>query len=128
MARQLSHAAQHSFLDDIMSREGFVERDRLSSVLRVIKRGLAVASGLSRDAVSKSRRVQASAAQARLLEAAAIINRILPWCGSVAQAFAWYRLEPIAAFGDQTTKELVRAGRSEHPKSYLAGIAFGGYA
>jgi hypothetical protein len=57
-----------------------------------------------------------------------IINRILPWCGSVPQAFAWYRSQAIPAFGDQTAEDLVRAGRSEHLKSYLAGIAAGGYA
>jgi len=72
--------------------------------------------------------VQAPATQARLLEFTEIINRILPWCGSVPQAFAWYRSEPIPAFGDQTAEELVRGGRSEHVKNYLAAIAIGGYA
>jgi len=97
-------------------------------MLRITKGELAVASGLSRDAVSKARRLQAPATQSRLREVAEIINRILPWCGSVPQAFAWYRSQSIPAFGDQTAEELVRAGRSEHVKSYLAGIAVGGYA
>jgi hypothetical protein len=121
-------AAQHTFLDEVMSSEGLGEPDRLSSMLRITKRELATASGLSRDAVSKARRLQAPATQAHLRQVAEIINRILPWCGSVPQAFAWYRSQPIPAFGDQTAEELVRAGRSEHVKSYLAGIAVGGYA
>jgi hypothetical protein len=89
---------------------------------------LAAASGLSRDAVSKTRRLLAPATQARLREVAEVINRILPWCGSVPQAFAWYRSQPIPAFGDQTAEDLVRVGRSEHLKSYLVGMAVGGYA
>src|SRR5580698_4661189 len=101
-ARRMPTTADHTFLDDVFSREGLVEPDRLSFVLRVTKGELAVV--------------------------AEIINRILPWCGSVPQAFAWYRSQPIPAFGDQTAEDLVRAGRSEHLKSYLAGVAVGGYA
>src|SRR5271154_391410 len=128
MVRRMSAAAEHSFLDEVISRDGVVEPDRLCSVLRVTKGELATASGLSRDAVSKTLRLRAPATQTRLREVAEIINRILPWCGSVPQAFAWYRSQPIPAFGDQTAEDLVRAGRADHVKSYLAGIAVGGYA
>jgi hypothetical protein len=128
MVRRMSAVTERGFLDEVMSREGLVEPGRLSGVLRVTKGELAIASGLSRDAVSKTLRVRAPATQARLREVAEIINRILPWCGSVPQAFAWYRSQPIPAFGDQTAEDIVRAGRAEHLKSYLAGIAIGGYA
>ncbi len=128
MVRHMSAATEHAFLDAVISREGMIEPDRLSLVLRVTKSELAVASGLSRDAVSTTRRLRAPATQLRLREVAETINRILPWCGSVQQAFAWYRSQPIPAFGDQTAEDLVRSGRSEHLKSYLAGIAVGGYA
>ena len=123
----MSAITEHTFLGDVISGDGLVEPDRLSVVLRITKGELAAASGLSRDAVSKTRRLQAPATQARLREVAEIINRILPWCGSVPQAFAWYRSQPIPAFGDQTAEDSV-GGRSEHVKSYLAGIAVGGYA
>lgn len=127
--RHMSAVTAPRFLDAIISRNGLIEADRLSAALRVTKTELAAASGLSRDAVSKTKRLQAPATQARLREVVAeIINRILPWCGSVTQAFAWYRSQPIPAFGDQTAEDLVRAGRSEHLKLYLAGIAVGGYA
>jgi hypothetical protein len=84
----MSAATEHTFLGDIISGEDLVEPDRLSVVLRITKGQLAAASGLSRDAVSKTRQLQAPATQARLREVAEIINRILPWCGSVPQAFA----------------------------------------
>lgn len=124
----MSAAIQHGFLQEVVNPEGIVEPERLSEMLRITKGELALASGLSRDAVSKARRVYTPATQNRLREVAEIINRILPWCGSVQQAFAWYRSQPIPAFGDQTAEELVRSGRSEHLRSYLAGIAVGGYA
>jgi hypothetical protein len=124
----MSAAIERTFLDQVISHDGLVEPDQLSKALRITKGELAVASGLSRDAVSKTRRLEAPATQARLREVAEVINRILPWCGSVPQAFAWYRSQPIPAFGDQTAEDLVRAGRSEHLRSYLAGIAVGGYA
>nr|WP_294504979.1 XRE family transcriptional regulator [uncultured Rhodopila sp.] len=117
-----------AFLDDVISADGTIEPDRLGTALRITKTELAAASGLSRDAVSKTRRLQAAATQTRLREVAETINRILPWCGSVQQAFAWYRSQPIPAFGDQTAEDLVRGGRSEHLRSYLAGIAVGGFA
>ena len=57
-----------------------------------------------------------------------IINRILPFAGSVPQAFAWYRSQPLPSFGDRTTEDLVKEGRAEAVKEYLSRIAVGGYA
>jgi uncharacterized protein (DUF2384 family) len=124
----MSATADRHFLDEVISREGWVQLDRLSVVLRVSRGELATASGLSRSSVSKRDRLRAPATQTRLRQVAEIINRILPWCGSAQQAYAWYRSQPIPAFGDQTAEELVRQGRAEHVMSYLAGIAVGGYA
>jgi transcriptional regulator with XRE-family HTH domain len=124
----MSEVVERPFLEQVINREGLIEPDQLSDALRITKGELAAASGLSRDAVSKTRRSRSPATQSRLRELTETINRILPWCGSVPQAFAWYRSQPIPAFGDQTAEELVRAGRCEHLKSYLAGIAVGGYA
>ena len=124
----MSAAAQPDFLASVIGADGVVEPERLSSILRVTRSELATASGLARDSVSKTTRLRAPATQARLREVTEIINRILPWCGSVPQAFAWYRSQPIPAFGDQTAEDLVRAGRARHVTSYLSGIALGGYA
>jgi hypothetical protein len=126
--RQTLETAERAFLDEVISRDGMVEPERFSELLRVTKGELALASGLSRDAVSKTARLRAPATQTRLREMAEIINRILPWCGSLQQAFAWYRSQPIPAFGDQTAEDLLRQGRAEHIMSYLSGIALGGYA
>jgi len=59
---------------------------------------------------------------------AEVVNVILPWSGSRQQALAWYRTQPIPAFGDQTAEELVHEGRAEHLLTYLASLSVGGYA
>jgi hypothetical protein len=117
-----------SFLGEVMGQDGQIEPGRLVHELRITKTELAIASGLSRDAVFKHARSSAHATQARLRDVAEIISRVLPWAGSVPQAFAWYRAQPIPAFGDQTAEDLVKEGRAEAVKAHLSRIAVGGYA
>jgi len=121
-------AQRGDFLAEAMTPEGYVAIDRLTVELRVTKVELAAAFGLSRDAVSKAARARSRATQARLRDVVEIINRVLPWAGSVSQAFAWYRAQPLPSFGDQTAEDLVKAGRAEAVKRYLSRIAVGGYA
>ena len=112
----------------MIGHDGLIITDRLSHELRITKAELAIALGLSRDAVSKTTRLKAHATQARLRDVAEIINRVLPWAGSVPQAFAWYRAQPLPSFGDRTPEDLVKEGRAEAVKTYLSRIAVGGYA
>ncbi len=128
MVGHMSAVREVDFLDDVIGGDGVVSTERLAASLRITRGELATAFGLSRDAVSKTDRLRARATQGRLREVTQIINRVLPWSGSVQQAFAWYRSQPIPAFGDQTAEELVREGRAEHLMGYLAGLSLGGYA
>ena len=113
---------------DVVLSDGTIETSRLSQRLKVSKLELAAAAGLSRDAVSKTARLHAPATQGRLRDMVDIITRVLPWAGSLPQAFAWYRAQPIPSFGDQTAEDLVKEGRADAVKGYLARIAAGGYA
>lgn len=61
-------------------------------------------------------------------DAAKIIARITPWAGSSDLASAWYRSQPIPAFGNRTAEALVRAGRARLVHEYLDSIAVGGFA
>jgi hypothetical protein len=117
-----------SFLAEVFSPSGNIQLERFVELLRVTKTDLAFSIGLSREAISKTARFNAPATQARLRETAEILNRILPWCGSVPQAFSWFRSQPIPAFGGQTSEDLVRGGRIADLKDYLAGLAVGGFA
>ncbi|MBW4036932.1 MULTISPECIES: hypothetical protein [Acidiphilium] len=123
-----SDKGQGGFLAEVFSPSGDIQLDRFTQLLRVTKTDLAFSIGLSREAISKSARFNAPATQARLRETAEILNRILPWCGSVPQAFSWFRSQPIPAFGGITSEDLVRSGRIADLKDYLAGLAAGGFA
>lgn len=116
------------FLSEMVGTDGLVAIDKLAAALKVSKGDLAAASGLSRDAVSKTARARNRATQTRLRDLVEILNRVRPWAGSIPQAYAWYRAQPLPSFGDQTPEDLVKQGRAESVKRYLSRIAVGGYA
>jgi hypothetical protein len=121
-------SSRPDLLEIVIDAEGQVVTDRLAAVLRITKTELAAATGLSRDAVSKQARSGSRATQARLRDTTEIINRVTRWSGSVGRAFAWFRSEPLPSFGDKTAEDLVKDGRAQAAKDYLARIAAGGYA
>ena len=115
-------------LTDLFSDLGLVESDRLAEQLHVTKAELARAIGLSRDALSKRARITSTKTQQRLRDTVDIINRAIPWAGSTARAFAWFRSQPLPPFGDKTAEDLLKEGRAQAVKDYLSRIADGGYA
>ncbi|RXR23688.1 MbcA/ParS/Xre antitoxin family protein [Sphingobium fluviale] len=116
-----------AFLSKVSGDNG-VSVDRLSAALHITKSELALAAGLSRDAVSKAARSGSVATQSRLRVMSEIINRVIPWAGSELAAYAWYRSQPIPSFGDATAEDLVRQGQGERVRAYLGRIAAGGFA
>jgi len=119
--------AETEFLTQVLTPTGVVATDRLAAALRITKSELATATGLSRDAVSKRSRLVSRTTQTRLRDTVEIINRVSGWSGSAGQAFAWFRSQPIASFGDKTAEDLVKEGRAQAVKDYLSRIAEGGY-
>jgi hypothetical protein len=117
-----------SFLASSSADDGHIAANRLSALLHISRAELAAALGLSRESVTRAARARAPATQARLRDMVEIINRVRRWSGSPGQAFAWYRSQPLASFGDQTAEALVKESRAESVKGYLDRIAVGGYA
>ena len=116
-----------SFIEEVMP-GGVVSPERLAASLRTTRAELAAMLGVSRDAVSKTARIGQRKSQARLREMVEILNRITSWAGSPLAAQAWYRAQPIPSLGDKTAEELVREGRGDLVRAYLARIADGGFA
>lgn len=96
--------------------------------LSVNKSQLADVLGVGVESLRRSNRERAGRIQTRMRDMVEIINRVQPWAGSVTQAFAWYRSQPLPSFGDQTAEELVKEGKASAVKRYLARINEGGYA
>ncbi len=92
------------------------------------KKQLAETAGLAPESLYKRDRLAAPRTQTRLREMNEILTRVSDWAGGPAQAMAWYRSEPIPAFGGRTAESLVKSGEATALRDYLDSIALGGFA
>jgi len=105
-----------------------MEIEAVSARLGISKRELAETAGLSVNTVQRKERAQAPAVTARIGEMAEIIHRVSEWAGSERQALAWYRAEPLPAFGGRTAESVVKSGKAAAVRDYLDHLALGGFA
>jgi hypothetical protein len=92
------------------------------------KKQLAETIGIAPEALYKRKRLGAAKTQSRLREMNEILTRVVGWAGGPTQAMAWYRAEPIPAFGGRTAEALVKSGQAGPLRDYLDSIALGGFA
>lgn len=92
------------------------------------KTQLAETAGLAKESLFKAARSQAPKTQSRIREMLEIISRVSDWAGGKNQAMAWYRAQPIPAFGGRTAEALVKEGKAGAVRDYLDHLALGGFA
>lgn len=114
----------HTYMDA----NGGISVDRVADGFGMSKSQLAETVGLSRETIYKSARSRTIKTQSRLREMLEIISRVQDWAGGKEQAMAWYRAQPIPAFGDRTAEALVREGKAGAVRDYLDHLALGGFA
>lgn len=107
---------------------GHVSVDRVAERFGMSKMQFAETLGLKRETVYRAARLEAPKTQARATEMLEIVGRIANWAGGEKQAMAWYRAEPIAAFGGRTAESLVKEGKAAAVRDYLDHVAMGGFA
>ena len=107
---------------------GHVEIALVADSFGMSKSQLAETIGLSPEALYKAARAQAAKTQSRVREMLEIVGRVSAWAGGKEQAMAWYRAQPIGAFGDRTAEALVKSGQAGALRDYLDHIAMGGFA
>ena len=112
----------------LMDDRGAVKVDHVAEAFRMSKAQLAETAGLARQVLQKSSRRDGPKAQHRMREMLEIINLVQGWAGGAAQAMAWYRAEPIPAFGGRTAEALVKSGNATAVRDYVDHLATGGYA
>ena len=112
----------------LMDPRGTVNLDDVAEVFRMSKAQLADTAGLAREVFQKASRRDGPKAQSRVREMLEIINLVQGWAGGAAQAMAWYRAEPIPAFGGRTAEALVKSGNATAVRDYVDHLATGGYA
>ena len=115
-------------LGALFDADGLVSLDHLADRFGLSKSQLAEAIGVPRDTVYRSDRAASPKTQARATEMLEIVHRIVPWAGGGRQAVAWYRAEPIPAFGGRTAESLVKEGKAAAVRDYLDHVATGGFA
>lgn len=123
-APQLGGRLVVSFFDT----SGTISFDRAAERFGMSIMQFAETAGLTRETVYRATRRTAPKTQARATEMLEIIGRIAEWAGGEKQAMAWYRAEPLPAFGGRTAESLVKEGRSSAVRDYLDHIAMGGFA
>jgi len=112
----------------LMDEHGAVKVDEVADAFSMSKAQLAETAGLAREVFQKSSRRDGPKAQSRVREMLEIISLVQGWAGGPAQAMAWYRAEPIPAFGGRTAEALVKSGAATAVRDYVDHLATGGYA
>ena len=112
----------------LMDVRGAVDMEEVADTFAMSKAQLAETAGLARAVFQKASRRDGPKAQGRVREMLEIINRVQGWAGGPAQAMAWYRAEPLPAFGGRTAEALVKSGQATAVRDYLDHLATGGYA
>ena len=107
---------------------GAVAVDRIGKSFGLSKAQIAETTGISLETFYRPDRVTSPKAQARLKEMLEIVARVESWAGGKDQAMAWYRAEPIVAFGGRTAEAIVKDGKAAALRDYLDHVALGGFA
>lgn len=113
-----------AFIDE----RGQVAVQRVAESFGMSKGQLAETVGLRRETLHKAARTNAAKTQSRIREMLEIVSRVSAWASGKDQAMAWYRAQPIAAFGDRTAEALVKSGQAAAVRDYLDHLALGGFA
>jgi hypothetical protein len=112
----------------LLDSKGHISVERAAKRFGMSKVQLAETIGLKPETVYRAARLAAPKTQTRATEMLEIIGRIADWAGGEKQAMAWYRAEPIAAFGGRTAESLVKEGKASAVRDYLDHVATGGFA
>ena len=115
-------------LRSLLDAHGRAAVDRVADAFGMSKTQLATTLGLSRESLYKAKRADAEKTQTRVREMLEVIVRVVPWAGGQQQAMAWYRAQPIPAFGGRTAESLVKEGKASVVRDYLDFAALGNFA
>ena len=115
-------------LTHVMDDKGLVQVGRVAGYFSMSKAQLAETIGIRPETLHRQKRVTAAKTQTRVREMLEIVGRVADWAGGKHQAMAWYRAEPIPAFGQRTAESLVKEGKAAAVRDYLDDVALGGFA
>jgi len=113
MAEALKVPVQNeSLILSYMDRAGRIAINQLADGFGMSKTQLAETAGIARETLYRVERSRTPRTQGRLREMLEIISRVTEWAGGKEQAMAWYRAQPLPAFGGRTAEALVKEGKA----------------
>ncbi|WP_196159497.1 hypothetical protein [Reinekea sp. G2M2-21] len=116
------------FLESVSDQDGFIQPNLVARYFDKTVAEILDMSDIPSSAAEDPVIQRSNTNQQRLHTAIAIINQVRPWTKDQFEAYAWYRSEPIPAFGNQTAEAVVKSGKIQALKLYLATISLGGFA
>lgn len=128
MTRVLKVSESETLVLSYMDKGGRIPVDLLADGFGMSKTQLAETAGIPRENLYRLERSRAAKTQSRLREMLEIISRVADWAGGKEQAMAWYRAQPLPAFGGRTAESLVKDGKAGAVRDYLDHMAVGGFA
>jgi hypothetical protein len=127
-AKSTAHKTQLGLMPALIDPNGRVRIEVVADWFGMSKGQIAETAGVKPSAVQKKERLYAPKPQNQMREMLEIVGRVTDWAGGEMQAMAWYRSEPIPAFGGRTAEALVKDGKATSLRDYLDSIALGGFA
>lgn len=124
----LSPPRAAGFTSGFFDPAGRISVDQVADRFGMSKYQLAETIGLAQETMYRPARAESPKTQLRTTEMLEILGRVMKWAGGEKQAMAWYRAEPIPAFGGRTAEFLVKEGRAAAVRDYLDHVATGGFA
>jgi hypothetical protein len=129
MSQALKAPPENEFLIwSYMDKGGQIPIDRVAGEFGMSKAQFAETAGIPRENLYRGERSRTAKTQNRLREMLEIISRVADWAGGKEQAMAWYRAQPLPAFGGRTAEALVKDGKAVSVRDYLDHMAVGGFA
>ena len=112
----------------ITSSDGFIEPIKVANYFHTTIEEVSVFTGVALSTLKKSKRSHTPKAQSKLQAVTEIISKLTVWTNSEQLAYAWYRNEPVPAFGGLTTENVVTQGNIAKARKYIEHLALGGFA
>ncbi len=112
----------------VMDVRGIISIGKVADSFGMSKKQIALTAGLSTHVLYRPARLGSLRTQERVREMLEIVSRVSEWAGGGEHAMAWYRAQPISAFGGRTAEALVKEGKAATVRDYLDHIATGGFA
>jgi hypothetical protein len=112
----------------ITSSDGFIEPLKVANYFHTTIEEVSVFTGVALSTLKKSKRSHTPKAQSKLQAVTEIISKLTVWTNSEQLAYAWYRNEPVPAFGGLTTENVVIQGNIAKARKYIEHLALGGFA